>query len=504
MTPLAIAARLLRQALIPCVLALFGANSTSAAPGDLDTSFGEQGRLRLTFPTAMGETLPGEVVVHADGKVALVGACAVLSGGSKPCVLRRLPDGSPDDSFGAQGFVALNNVSSDITVLAAALPAGKLIIATTCAEGGERKFCAFRLNDNGTLDASFGSAGRATAAQGTLLVGFALQRDGKLLLVGACGSELCVARVDANGILDAGFGSNGVTRFPLPSGVSSLGSNLSVSVQTDGKLLVTTACRLTPSNADLGACVFRLHANGPLDLSYGVAGMLFITVGEIFGNPPVNAAATQPDDRTIVAGACENSSGKFCLARLNVDGRLDETFGTGGTLIDSTISVYQVINAIRVQHDGRILVGGSCGPPNTSSRMCIQRYNGDGSPDTSLSLKIDLLTADASVNWLGTQPDGKLVVAGNCYAAGATLGFCLARYEGGSFGNQACSLDLDGDGAINPAIDGLMLTRIALGFTGTAVYAGISFPASARRTQWGSNDERDLRKFLITQCNMKL
>jgi uncharacterized delta-60 repeat protein len=499
MTILAIATSLLRQALIRSVFVLLGMSGASAAPGDLDPSFGNQGRLRLTFPTTTGDTTyTGEVVVHADGKIALVGACGVLNGVLKPCVLRRLPDGSPDDSFGAQGLAVLSNVSPGFTLRAAALPAGKLIITTSCLEGGVGKFCAFRLNDNGTLDASFGSAGKVTAAQEANLAAFTMQRDGKLLLVGTRGFELSVARIDTNGIVDAGFGANGVTHFPLPSGVIRQGDKFSVSTQTDGKLLITFTCLRELS---AGACVFRLQANGTADLTYGVGGMVFVPPSPD-NDAQISATVTQLDDRTIVADRC-NDTKTFCLTRLNIDGSLDTTFGAGGALVDSTSPYEQFVNVIRIQHDGRILVGGSCAPPSNSSRMCIQRYNGDGSPDTSLSLKVEQTTPFAEVKWLGTQPDGKLVVAGDCYSE-LKLGFCLARYEGGSFGNQACSLDLDGDGAINPGIDGLMLTRIALGFTDPAVYAGISFPANARRTQWGSNDERDLRKFLITQCNMKL
>jgi hypothetical protein len=67
-----------------------------------------------------------------------------------------------------------------------------------------------------------------------------------------------------------------------------------------------------------------------------------------------------------------------------------------------------------------------------------------------------------------------------------------------------CSLDIDGDGVLDPAVDGLLLTRATLGFTGNAVYADITFSANARRTQWGSGGEDDIRKFLVSQCAMKL
>jgi hypothetical protein len=36
------------------------------------------------------------------------------------------------------------------------------------------------------------------------------------------------------------------------------------------------------------------------------------------------------------------------------------------------------------------------------------------------------------------------------------------------------------------------------------VYDGVTFAANARRTQWGSGGEDDIRKFLVSQCGMKL
>lgn len=53
-------------------------------------------------------------------------------------------------------------------------------------------------------------------------------------------------------------------------------------------------------------------------------------------------------------------------------------------------------------------------------------------------------------------------------------------------------------------IDALIMTRVMLGVTGSAVIAGISFPANAVRNVWGGNGSNDIRKYLITQCGMVL
>ena len=96
------------------------------------------------------------------------------------------------------------------------------------------------------------------------------------------------------------------------------------------------------------------------------------------------------------------------------------------------------------------------------------------------------------------QPDGKVLLAGYC-TNGATIGFCVARYDGGPFGYRNCSLDIDGDGSVLATTDSLIHTRIALGITGPAVVNGITFPPTATRNTWPL-----IRDYLVTQCGMSL
>ena len=77
--------------------------------------------------------------------------------------------------------------------------------------------------------------------------------------------------------------------------------------------------------------------------------------------------------------------------------------------------------------------------------------------------------------------------------------FCLARYEGGPFGAQNCSLDFDGDGRVTATTDVLIGTRIALGINSSAALNGINFPATATRNTWPL-----IRDYLVAQCGMSL
>ena len=99
---------------------------------------------------------------------------------------------------------------------------------------------------------------------------------------------------------------------------------------------------------------------------------------------------------------------------------------------------------------------------------------------------------------MALQPDGKVLLVGNCYG-GSNPDFCAARYDGGPFAYQNCKLDLDGDGRVLATTDMLIGTRIALGMAGSAVVNGINFPATATRNTWPL-----IRDYLVTQCGLSL
>jgi len=117
---------------------------------------------------------------------------------------------------------------------------------------------------------------------------------------------------------------------------------------------------------------------------------------------------------------------------------------------------------------------------------------GFGMVRTAIGTGIDLGNA------IALQPDGKIVVAGECWN-GSGWSFCLARYQGGPFGYRNCTMDIDGDVVVLATTDALLLARTSLGMTGSAVINGISFASHATRKTWP-----DIRNYLITQCGMTL
>lgn len=124
----------------------------------------------------------------------------------------------------------------------------------------------------------------------------------------------------------------------------------------------------------------------------------------------INSIDLQPDGKQLIAGqftrvgfGIERKPAVGRYARINADGKRDFSF-------DSTVGANNDVNVIRVQPDGRILIGGIFTNINNASpaRPSLARLNNDGSLDTSFNPP----AFDKPILALAVQPDGKIVVGG--------------------------------------------------------------------------------------------
>jgi uncharacterized delta-60 repeat protein len=427
--------------------------------------------------------------LQSDGRIVIAGNCGELNK-REFCLIRLNVDGSLDASFtGPDGtssghFQLLMNDSNDaLTGVGASAvivqPDGKILVAGNCRDVAlfTYFFCAARLNVNGTLDRSFGSAtdeakvGRVHFSIGPasdILLAAAAQHDGKLILVGTCATSLrgvpdtafCVARLTTDGRLDDSFdGDTGVGngRFFVPVGMPSGGESANaVAIQADGKIVLTGDCF---NGRDRDFCALRLNnADGSLDAHFngpsGIGGGKFLL--PIGTNDNVaRAIAMQPDGKILLAGSCQTvSSSDFCLARLNDDGSLDEGFD---------------------------------GPENTG--------NGAFQFPMNISPQFGSLA-----HGLALQPDGKTVLVGQCWNDNdSKYAFCAARLNGGPYAAQNCKLDIDGDGEVLASTDMLIAARVALGMRGNVVIGGITFARNAIRQTWV-----EIHDYLVSQCGLSI
>ena len=516
--------------------ALLALACTSAAQaqvgGSFDTTFGAtNGFVPALVIGTNDDDRANAMALQSDGKIVLAGKCAGAIG-TFFCMARLNADGSLDTSFDGPGTPGngkfLMTVAGSLSAGANAVavqPDGKILVAGTCTG----KFCIARLNENGSFDTAFTgiggtSAGHFAVTLGTAtdtLAAIALQPDGKIVLAGYCddgtGNSLtlfCVARLTTSGDFDSTFdGSPPVSpangRFLIPRiGASTIQSEQAraVALRANGKILLAGRC----ANGVPTFCLVQLNTSGTFDATFDGAsgtgnGKVILEIGGVGFPNTATSIDFQADDSIVLAGTCGSVT---CVVRTTSDGVLDASFGGnltsssyGPGVADSGIQVPTPLQGA-VAFDGRIL---AAGPP-----FKISRLNGDGYPDRlfdgpppSTADGFVTLTIAASVQVVQAmqlQPDGKILMAGYCRSTGSSpFTFCIARLNYGPSGARNCSPDIDGDGRATATIDGLIMTRVMLGMTGTAVTGGINFPVAAPRKTWSA-----IRSYLVTQCAMTL
>ena len=324
--------------------------------GTMDSSFGFVGRTTIDYPRATAQTFA--VIAQADGNIAVAGTFAADGAATRELALARLlSDGRLDTSFGRSGvahadFSDLSRVASARANAVVQQSDGKLVAAGTALyrlssnQGGDftaPQMVLARFDTGGVLDTAFGTAGRVVlvaAAGGTGEVRWLTQQpDGKLVAAGFIGSDMAVVRLTAHGVFDASFGTDGIVTFSAGATASAE----AVAVQTDGRIVVAgtaeLSCELTdPACAgSADAVVARFNLNGSLDTSFGSGGTVRLDAAGTRTKVSTGGLVIDPSGAIVIGGDTAEVGGPRYgfLARLTASGALDASFGDdGATLID--------------------------------------------------------------------------------------------------------------------------------------------------------------------------
>jgi uncharacterized delta-60 repeat protein len=490
-----------RASVLALVCVVVFANPAHAVAGDLD-GFGFAGKVVTPIVAGNARDFAHSVALH-NGRFVVAGACE-LSNIAAFCVAQYEMDGALDNGFGEAGKV-ITPVSvggATQTQSAVVQSDGKIVVAAGCNDGnGGHTFCLVRYTHFGLLDLSFNGTGMTFTDVGgvsaNIATSVALQADGKIVVAGRCRDsavgrvKFCIARYDDTGQLDGGFNGSGKLVTSISDGEDAAESVL---VQPDGKIVVAGRC--IGLNGDVGFCLARYTELGQLDPGFNTVGTVLT---QITSNAAAFSIALQPDGKIVAAGTCFNapaSASAFCVARYRSDGQLDPSFNNTGVVTTTIVhggAVTSLGRSVAIQPDGKIVVAGQCF--DADARFCLARYRSDGALDTSFNGGTLVSSPKGFAQSVVVQPDHKIVVAGFCSGGVTNIDFCLARFDGGS----ACTLDIDGDDQVLATTDMLIGTRIALGMTGVAVTNDINFPANASRRSWLT-----IRGYLIDRCGMTL
>jgi uncharacterized delta-60 repeat protein len=297
----------------------------------------------------------------------------------------------------------------------------------------------------GSLDASFGHEGVVRVKLGGTYdwaFASAVQPDGRILAAGVTNSQgtydFAVVRYTPDGSLDATFGAGGVV---ITDFAHSYDWAYALALQPDGNIVVGG---LSDAGGGKHFALARYHPDGSLDGSFGDGGRVLsrlqpLTSGILHG------LVVQPDGKIVAAGVTyedtvtANPNGDFMVARYLPDGSPDPGFGIGGVVTtDFDHGSYDEANAVALQPDGRIVVGGSTnrrGSPGAlfgADDLALARYTPQGLLDSTFGhggkVIVDAGTMREAITSLALAPDGTIVAAGFANGEERTH-FLLARLQ---------------------------------------------------------------------------
>jgi uncharacterized delta-60 repeat protein len=222
--------------------------------GSLDASFGTGGKVSTDFGLAeqgFSYAQGYSLAIQPDGKLVVAGA-AYIGTGFDAALARYESNGALDASFGTGGKVITDLAAGNATLgptsnwmsSVAVLPDGRIIAAGQANIVRGYGFALVRYESNGTLDASFGTAGEVTTDFFLLDQGFSLAQasslavrpDGRIVVGGRAyhdgGFHFALAGYTGDGTLDASFGAGGKMTANFGREYEEVSS---VAVQPDGK-----------------------------------------------------------------------------------------------------------------------------------------------------------------------------------------------------------------------------------------------------------------------------
>ena len=265
------------------------------------------------------------------------------------------------------------------------------------------------------------------------------------------------------GSLDPSFGSTGVIHWAALSG--------HVLSQPDGNVIVTGA-------SDASGRVFRFDGAGVPDPSFG-------TDGAASTSPVSNpiGAVLQSGGNIVVAGGT-SVPGECALVRVDAQGELDPTFGSGG-VVTPPLACGELI---RGTDDTIVVAGRLSDPTKGTTALAMARYDHDGNPDGSFGTG-GLVVEDFGGDWLLVgallvQPDGGIVVAGTMRSAAVLYTLALARF--------------DANGTLDPSFGEGGATRVEFGASSSFGVGVVQMPDD---TLIAAADGHGSSQFLLARVN---
>jgi len=345
----------------------------------------------VTLDTTFAPVLNAQVnaiVIDGNGRIVFGGQFS--QPGTQPQLARFQPSGVLDDSFAGA------NLDGPVTALAIDSTGRIVVGGNFTSVGGGTHYRIARLASTGLVDTSF------TGGLNNSAFGLAIDGSDNVVVVGefariGTGSTLPTSRQGLARFTNAGAPDTSLSVDPALSFTVPVRS---VAIDSQGRMVVVgdfSQAGVAPNNRTRNR-IARFAVDGTLDTGF---------------NPDLNgntfSVAIDGNDKIVIAGEFTAVDGggtwREGLARLNEDGTADTSFAdpqiTGG-------AVY----SLKIDQNGRIVVGGAFTSAGGQSYAKLARFTAAGALDTSF-VPPSFSGGTAAVNALTIDSDGRIVIGGD-------------------------------------------------------------------------------------------
>lgn len=311
---------------------------------------------------------------------------------------------------------------------------------------------------SGQLDPSFGKNGIVKTDIGTL---FNYHNYGNHVLVQPDGSMYFISEAAGETIImkKKADGSPDIPYGQNGMSVSASVGGFTGVIQTDGKIVIVGNCLNISYSSDNDIALARFNVDGSLDNTFGKNGIQVIDLGDFEGGYKI---ALQTDGKIIVAGNQYTTGGGSnvgVIIRCNIDGSLDNTFSDDGV---QKTGAYYNISALAIQNNGKIIV---------AANGILLRYNDNGTQDNSFNGNSQHIITEY-VNSIAIQKDDKVIICGGSTINGIDYGFTISRFN--ADGTPDITFSEDGIQTTNLGGSNDVSTSIAIQKDGKIVAGGFT------------------------------
>jgi uncharacterized delta-60 repeat protein len=391
------------------------------AEGILDPNFDSDGLATVCLPDdpafddyAIWEV--NAVALDSMGRIIIVGTANNEPAGDLDYLVARFnSDGTLDDSFGIGGVVITDQNPNDTVAhnnegRAVAMDGNKIVVAGSITTNNAEIFGVVRYDEDGTIDPSFNGGQIAANAFVTSFDNIndfditstdqvravAIDADGKIVLAGSTFDvpnldftpAFALQRYNSDGSLDDGFGTNGSVETILNPDVQ-VDVAYAVTVDSAGRIIAGgTSAFTSETEIRIDLALVRYLGNGDLDTDFGNDGIVTTSVGNgMIGT--VNALAIQTDGKILIGGTRYDAmtTTSLLVGRYETNGSLDADFGivigyTFEGFPDSNRTSMAVLTNETMSINEVVL--GNWVPGDGNGDFVLSRFNlsGDNTPPT--------------------------------------------------------------------------------------------------------------------------